>query len=173
MEEQMKSLVNILKERINYNLQIIKENEENIRKILSQPVSNERSELLKEKFNINKKLLEENHDSLVIELQLINYLGKFREILKHQTNNNQLSNEVNNEIDNLANEEYLNESNSEQIEKSGDTQLLNLTILGEIPFNSEHPRFNDEVFFENLLENYKSTENYEMCSHLLRIKGRK
>jgi len=92
MEEQMKLMVNMLKERIKHNLQIIKKNEEEIRSILSQPVSNNRSELLKDRFDTNRVLLEENHDSLAIELQMINYMIKFQSVLKQQPNRIQSSN---------------------------------------------------------------------------------
>lgn len=173
MEEQMKLMIDLLKERIKSNLQIIGKNEENIRGILLQPVSNERSALLKENFNINRKLLEENRDSLSVELQLINYLGKFREALKHQNKNRQSLSEIDDEINNLENESYQNDDNSLMDEINEDVDILNLTLLGEIPFNSNHPKFNDEEFFESLLERYKQTENYEMCSYILGIKGRK
>jgi hypothetical protein len=174
MNEQMKILINLLKERIGHNLQVIRKNEEIIRMILTQPVSNERSEQLKENFSINRKLLEENQDSLNIELQLINYLGKFKEVLKHQANNKKSSGDVNNDIDSSAREKYLNDDDPEEFENNdADDDLLNLTIRGDISFNTDHPRFDDEEFFENLIEYYKEVENYEMCSHLLKIKGRK
>jgi len=112
MEEQMKLIVNMLKERINNNLQIIKKNEAIVRKIMLLPVSNERSELLKENFDINRKLLDENHDSLIIEFKLINYLGKFREALKHQTNSNQ-SSQATDDNEGSENDRLMNESSHE------------------------------------------------------------
>jgi len=165
-------MVNMLKERINNNLQIIKKNEEIVRKIMLLPVSNERSELLKENFDINRKLLDENHDSLIIELKLINYLGKFREALKHQTNMNQ-SSQTGDDNEASENDRLMIESSHELKENSNDNEILDSTILGEIPFNSNHPKFFDEEFFEVLFETHKHNENYEMCSHLLKIKRKK
>lgn len=173
MEEQMKVVVNMLKERVKQNLQVIKKNEEVIRNILSQPISNERSKLLKENFSINRKLLEENNDSLSIEIQIINYLGKFREVLKHQSNNTQAINGTINKNDDFESEVFQNENKPEQLENIEVVDLLNLTLSGEIQFNSKHPKFNDEEFFEALLDGYKQTENYEMCSSLLKTKGKK
>jgi len=167
MEEQMKLMVNMLKERIKHNLQIIKKNEEEIRSILSQPVSNNRSELLKDRFDTNRVLLEENHDSLAIELQMINYMIKFKSVLKQQPNRIQSSSF----IDDSANSQNENEVSEVQEEVHNEQDILNLTISGDLPFNSSHPMFDDEDFFDNLLDAYKQSENYEMCSQILKVKG--
>ncbi len=165
MEEQMKLIVEMLKDRIKYNLQIIRKNEEIIRSILSEPVSNERSKLLKENFSINRKLLEENNDSLALEVQIINYLGKFHDVLK------QKNIKTNNETNNFESESFHNESKSEQLIENEGINLFNLTLSGDIPYNIEHPKFYDEGFFQSLFERFKLTENYEMCSYLLKVKG--
>ena len=171
MQEQMKILVNMLKERINSNLQIIKKRKENIRKILLQPLSDARTKLLKDSFGFNRKLLAENQESLVIELQLIKYIGKHKEVIWTQTQNNQSSTQSHkDDIDGFLIEMALGKSDNNQIEE---VDLLSLTLLGEIPFNASHPRFNDENFIEELLENYKQSENYEMCSLLLKQKGKR
>ncbi len=167
MEEQMKLMVNMLKERIKHNLQIIKKNEEEIRSILSQPVSNNRSELLKERFDTNRVLLEENHDSLAIELQMINYLIKFKSVLKQQPNRIQSSNF----IEDSASSQNENEASEVQVDTQNEQDILILTISGDLPFNSSHPMFDDEDFFDNLLDAYKQSENYEMCSQILKVKG--
>jgi hypothetical protein len=167
MEEQMKLMVNMLKERIKHNLQIIKKNEEEIRSILSQPVSNNRSELLKDRFDTNRVLLEENHDSLAIELQMINYMIKFKSVLKQQPNRIQSSSF----IDDSANSQNENEVSEVQEEVHNEQDILSLTISGDLPFNSSHPMFDDEDFFDNLLDAYKQSENYEMCSQILKVKG--
>jgi len=170
MDEQMRILVNMLKDRINENLKVIKKNEEHIRIILTQPVSTERSALLAESFSVNKKRLAENHDSLNLELQLINYLSKFKEVMKHQNNNDQLSKPDNDNFD-LSNSP--DDSNEVQSIDNENDDLLNQTLNGELVFNSSHPKFNDEDFFFELFENYKRIENYEMCSVLLKMKGNK
>jgi hypothetical protein len=170
MNEQMKLLVNMLKERIIFNLQIIKKNEENIRKILLQPLSDERTKLLKDSFGFNRKLLEENQESLAIELQLIKYIGKHKEMIWTQTQNSPSTNQSTKQENDFITENIESKNDNDQME---DEDLLNLTLLGEIPFNARHPRFNDEKFTEELLENYKQSENYEMCSHLLKLKGKR
>ncbi len=173
MEEQMKLMVDMIKERIKFNLQIIRKNEETIRSILSQPVSNERSKLLKVNFSINRKLLEENNDSLNIEIQLINFISKYREVLKHEKKNIQSSGILNSETPSFDSESFQNDNNQEQLEENDESNLLNLTLTGETPFNSSHPKFNDKEFFETLLDAYKQKENYEICSYLLKVKGKK
>ncbi|MHC1705366.1 MAG: hypothetical protein AB9846_15780 [Tenuifilaceae bacterium] len=170
MDEQMKILVNMLKERISNNLKVIKNEEEHIRIILTQPVSSERSALLAASFSVNKKLLAENHDSLNLELQLINYLSKFKEVMKHQNNNNQSSNTDNDKFD-LSN--FSDDSKEDQSIDNENNDLLNQTLNGELAFNSSHPKFNDEDFFFELFENFKRIENYEMCSFLLKMKEKK
>lgn len=166
----MKLLVNMLKERIIFNLQIIKKNEENIRKILLQPLSDERTKLLKDSFGFNRKLLEENQESLAIELQLIKYIGKHKEMIWTQTQKSHSTNQSIKQENDFITENIESKSENDQME---DEDLLNLTLLGEIPYNASHPRFNDEKFTEELLENYKQSENYEMCSHLLKLKGKR
>ena len=167
MNEQMKLLVNMLKDRIIFNLQIIKKNEENIRKILLQPLSDERTKLLKDNFGFNRKLLEENQESLAIELQLIKYIAKYKEMIWTQTQNSQSINQSTKEDNDFLAENIESKSDNNQME---DEDLLSLTLLGEIPYNASHPRFNDGKFTDELLENYKQSENYEMCSVLLKLR---
>lgn len=163
----MKLMINMLKERIKHNLQIIKKNEEEIRSILNLPLSNERSELLKERFGVNRKLLDENHDSLAIELQMINYMIKFKDVLKHQAKGIESSNFIDNP------NEYQENSYEEQPSTSVESSILELTVNGAIPFNASHPKFNDDDFFDDLLEVYTQSENYEMCSQMLKMKSNK
>ena len=167
MDEQMRILVNMLKESVSNNLHIIKQNELQIRSILQQPISAERSSLLAEKFNLNKKLLEENHDSLNLELQIINYLNKYRELIKQNSKTDEyLSDQSKDDAtESFEQDDAINENHSDD--------LLALTFKGEIPFNSLHPKFNDDEFFNTLLERYKQSENYEMCSMLVKLKGKK
>ncbi len=166
MEEQMKLMINMLKERIKHNLQIIKKNEEEVRSILNLPLSNERSELLQERFGENRKMLDENHDSLAIELQMINYMIKFKDVLKHQAKEIESSNFIENS------NEY-QDNNLEEQPINIESKILELTVNGAIPYNASHPNFNDNEFYDNLLEAYTQAENYEMCSQMLKMKSNK
>ncbi|HCT29831.1 MAG TPA: hypothetical protein DIW31_03650 [Bacteroidales bacterium] len=181
MEEQMKLMINMLKERIKHNLQIIKKNEAEIRGILTQPVSNKRSEILKEMFHTNRILLDENQDSLAIELQIINFIVKFKRTLKHQANNVQSTKFIENS-NTISKADAINEEQpdkqeqddtQEQVDAHEELDLLSLTVMGNLPYNQSHPLFNDEDFFEDLMESFKQLENYEMCSEILRVKGRR
>lgn len=168
MEEQMKLTVNLLKERINYNLQIIRRNEEAIQNVLSQPISNERTNLLNEKISINRKLQEENDNSKAIEIQITNYLNKYSEVLKQK--NVKSSGNANNETSSLESFSFQIKSKSEQLIENEGVNLFNLTLSGDIPFDIKHPKFYDEKFYNLLFECFKLRENYEMCAHLLKVK---
>lgn len=172
MDQQMKLLVSMLKEIVTNNLQIIKKNEENIRRILTLPVSIERSNLLAENFNINRRLLEENHDSLNLELQVINYLNKFKDKMKHQPNNQSIEQDFNDENLNQQSSEIIGNTEHDP-ESISDEDILRLTLSGKIAFDVSHPFYRDEDFLDELLEGYKKVENYEMCSTLMKIKERR
>ena len=47
---------------------------------------------------------------------------------------------------------------------------FDLTVNGAMEFDSNHPYFNDEVFYKELFEYFKDEELYEKCSELLKIK---
>ena len=51
-----------------------------------------------------------------------------------------------------------------------DIDYFELTINGCIPFDEEHPLYNNSDFFEQLLQHYQDVENYEMCGTLLKRK---
>jgi len=54
--------------------------------------------------------------------------------------------------------------------KQTTNNLFDLTISGEQPFNSFHPLFNDEEFFDKPLDYYLQNEMYEVCAQLKKIK---
>lgn len=178
MREEMKKIVEQLRERISSNLEVIKSNELKIKQLLLEPVSPQRTELLSALFNTNRQLLEENHDSLNLQLKMINYIGKYSEQPKYHG------------VDDSNPESQLGpeETPSEGPPQTGHSQpetpsaeasapirpltdLLLATIRGEIVFDSHHPRFDDMDFFNNLLDSYIKEENYEMCSYLMKVKG--
>lgn len=155
MYQHLIQTVNMLKERVKENLSIIDENEKIVRRILKEKPSDDRSIRLDELYQENKALLDENNASIKLQLQLSKFIEKFREELTSSENDTSYieqkksSNDVKNYE--LSREDY-----------------LDLTLSGEIQYNKKHPYFEDEDFFNSLLEYYQSVEDYETCSLLMK-----
>ena len=162
MKEHLKKTIEFLKKRVQHNLKIIHANEKNVRNILQEPVSSSRSERLEEKFNINKRMLEENNDSIKIQLSIIRFLDKFSNELEDYIKKLETENEKNNIAQNI-----IEEKNDSDVENLSRDDYFELTINNSIEFDQKHPFFDDEEFFNQLLEYYSNIENYEMCSKLI------
>ena len=154
MLTQLRQTVEELKSRVQNNLDIINKNEKIVNELLEEPVSNERTQKLEEKYEENKKLLKENNDSIKIQLQL----SKFIETYKNEL-------------------EEPEEKQGDTIESPIETEapltkndIFDLTINKELQFDENHPYFNDEEFFNELMDHFSSVEDYEMCSFLLENK---
>jgi len=172
MNEQIILWVEVLKNRINQNFEIIKENEEVIKNLIMQSSITNRSELISKSYNINHKLKDEIQDLTRIQVELVNYLNKFKEVLKNHTNEqSEPSNSDENENPLSNNIEHVDYSISFDDEKVDDELIFTQTIMGDLIFESSHPKFFDEVFFKKLLNHYTEYEYYEMCSLLLKLKG--
>ncbi|NOU19011.1 MAG: hypothetical protein HOO91_15755 [Bacteroidales bacterium] len=173
MNEQIILLVNMLKERINQNFKIIRENEEVIKNILIQPLVENRSELISKSYNINRQLRDENRDMLRIQVELVNYLKKLKEVYKSNTNDINVRNASIDDDASMNTDQNVEYSFSINDENNDDDLVFSQTISGELIFESSHPKFNDESFFLRLINYYKESEYYEMCSLLLKLKGKK
>lgn len=146
MKDLMQQTIKVLKEKVNNNLEIIKENQIQIKEILKEPFSEDRSKRLKEKYDINKSLLMENNDFINIQLTLINFIDKYK--------NSMVMAQVGNGRNQAVQVDY-----------------FEATVSGDMPFDQNHPLYNDENFFGKLMEHFQTAENYEMCSKLLRTKN--
>lgn len=148
MKDLMQKTIELLKTRVNRNLEIIRQNQKVIKEILKEPVSDQRTEKLKAKYDLNKELLLENNDFINIQLTLINFIDKYKNSMVLAGNS-----------DGQANKH-----------KSENKDYFELTVNGEIPFDTNHPMFRDDHFFAKLLKYYQDNEEYEMCQNLLDIK---
>ncbi len=146
IKDMIEGTIGILKTRVNSNLDIIKKNQKKIKNILQEPVSGDRTKKLEQESAINKKLLSENHDFINMQLTLINFMEKYRDTL------NQLDVGV----------ELFNDD---------DIDYFEMTIEGRIPFSKNHPKFDDNDFFEKLIAYYTEHEDYETCARLMQQKG--
>jgi hypothetical protein len=174
MNEQINTLADMIKERINQNYEIIKENEEVIKNLIIHSKIDNRSELITKSFNLNIKLKAESVELINIHLQLVNYLSKFKEVLENQAQKaSNIYNNIEGEINASDSIEPIDYSISFSDENIDEEQIFTQTIEGELIFESSHPRFYDQNFFIRLLNYYKDSENYEMCSLLLLLKGKK
>jgi len=158
MVENLKSSIEILKQRVLFNLDLITQNETKIKEILKEPVSEIRSKKLNKRFNFNKKMLKENNDALKLQKDMIKFIESYHNEIdeypeirdaKRKSSNKTIPE---NQIVDIKKEDY-----------------LDLTINGAIDFDKQHPYFKDEDFFNELLSYFTEIEDYEMCSKLTNL----
>jgi hypothetical protein len=148
MKEMMRRTIETLKEKVKENLMNIQNNQKEIRELLKEPVSNERSEKLEQRYALNKVLLAENNDFINVQLTLTNFIDKYNntDVFEHA------------KVENKA--VCLSES-----------ECFTKTVNGDLPYNHQHPLYNDENFFQKLLAHYQTVEDYETCSRLMNEKN--
>ncbi|MFC2096204.1 hypothetical protein ACFLQ3_00725 [Bacteroidota bacterium] len=155
MMESLKNSVEILKNRIRANLELIHQNELRIKKILKEPVSEIRSKKLDRKFNVNKKILNENKDALKLQREVMKFIetyqNNFNDFIELLESSNDYSKAI------------ISEENTTSISRD---DYIELTIKGAVKFDNKHPYYNDESFLNDLLSYFISIEDYEMCSRL-------
>jgi len=153
MFEVFKNNIDVLKKRVQFNLEIIAKNELRIKELLNEPVSKERAKKLNERFDFNNNLLEENQDALKIQKSLIDFMEK------HKIDMDDTFHLISDYDDSIANVDLEKED------------YFDLTINGALDFDKRHPYYKDENFILELIKYFTEVENYEMCSKLVR--GRK
>ncbi|MCG8410137.1 MAG: hypothetical protein MI739_02510 [Bacteroidales bacterium] len=152
MFEILKSSIDALKKKVQNNLDLITQSEKQIRELLKEPMSKERSNKLNQQFDYNAKLLEENKEALAVQRKLINFLKKYKIELDAVSDIFEDDDDAYSVVlqNNLNRDEY-----------------MDLTKNEIVDFNKKHPYFNDESFLNELLEHFSKSENYEMCAKLI------
>ena len=146
MKEKMYKAVDVLKARVNYNLEKIRENEKIIKGLVDiKSKSNEENNKLIECFNENKILLAENKEAINIQMNIIQFITQFRK--------------------NWENEKFANILLALDL---SDEDIFDHTVEGKLPFNEKHPKFGDKNFLNRLIEYYTVREDYEMCDFLMK-----
>ncbi len=145
MKELIQRAITILKLHVKNNLEVINQNQSKIKEILKAPASSERSVNFEKHYEVNKNLLSENNDFINVQLTLINFLEKYK--------NTPILQEVQPLVD-------ITSVNDEE-------EIFTLTVAGSLPFDKDHPNYNDEPFFIKLLDYYQEREEYEKCHNLL------
>ncbi len=151
MKALIQRTIEILKKRVKENLDTINQNQSEIRQLLTQPLSAERTYYIDKHYDINKVLLSENNDFINLQVTLLNFMEKYRDFP-------------------ILDEEELPEMKPEFF--MDDQELFELTIQDKLAFNITHPKFDDEEFFQRLLSYYSTLEAYEKCNTLLKTKER-
>jgi hypothetical protein len=151
MKALIQRTIEILKKRVKENLDTINQNQSEIRQLLTQPLSAERTYYIEKHYDINKVLLSENNDFISLQVTLLNFIEKYRDF------------------------PILDEDEPPEMKPEffmDDHELFELTVQDKLAFNITHPKFEDEEFFQKLLGYYSELEAYEKCNALLKTKER-
>ena len=146
MNSLVKKILDALKDHVEQNNQEIKLNQEEINKILSEPSVSNKEELDYKKL-LNKELFSENEDFITMQIQLTEFMEKFGHLFSDE------------DLD----EEYSDEISDDEM------PYFNMTISGQLDFNTSHPQYNNPDFFRKLLSYYEEIEDYEKCDELIKI----
>jgi hypothetical protein len=161
----LRATIEEMKNKVQFNLNKIHENERMIRELLKKPVSTSRSEQLEEKFSLNKEMLRENKDAIKIQLSLVQFLNEYRDSLgEYEKRTDQIVAEVEKE----TTENKVKEQEDEAVEMQ---RIFNLTVAGELPYDEHHPFYEDTAFIDHLLEHYQEHEEYEKCAPLVEMRN--
>lgn len=150
MKALIQRTIDLLKKRVKDNLETLNQNQTRLNEILNQPVSAERTYHVEKNYEANKALLTENNDFISLQLSLLNFIEKYKDALEFREEE---------EFFELNPLNFLDEE-----------ALFELTVQDKLDYNTSHPKFEDESFFNKLLTFYASVEAYEKCKAILGIK---
>jgi len=150
MRDLIQKTIDVLKIRVKNNLDKINKNQKEIKKLLAQPNSSERAMDFDRYYGANKTLLQENNDYINIQLTLINFLEKYKGTAVLDENIPVV----------------------DIFSISDDVEVLDLTLKGVVPFDENHPRFNDLDFIDKMIAHYETVEEYEKCQELFDLKSK-
>jgi len=150
MKALLHRVIEILKKKVKENLDTINHNQSEIRQLLKQPLSAERTYHIEKHYDVNKVLIHENNDFISLQVTLMKFLEKYKDAPLMEEE----------EMPELTPELFLD-----------DHELFELTIQGKLTFDLTHPRFEDAEFFNKLLRYYSANEAYEKCNALLKMKN--
>jgi len=148
MNKLIHKLLSVLKEHVNQNNNDIQLNQDEINKLLSENLMQPRKKDLDDMYLLNKQLLDENSDFVQMQLELAEFLKKYRHLFP----------------------ETSSEIQGNQAEPNDSQKLFVQTINGKLKFDSAHPQYNNPRFFQELLKYYEINENYEMCDRLMKLR---
>ncbi len=150
MRELIQKTIDVLKLKVKKNLKVIHENQKQIKQILASPNTGERAIEYEKCYSVNKKLLQENNDYINVQLTLINFLDKYK--------------------DTAVLDDSLPVVDIYSI--TDEIEVLDLTIKGIIVFDENHPKYNDPEFIDKMISHFETTEEYEKCQKLIKLKSK-
>lgn len=148
MKKLIEHMIELLKSQVKHNLLIINQNENIIRDLSNHSGSAGQMTAYEKYYEENKSLLAENNDYTNLQLNLLQFLNKYRH------------------------SELLNDAQSldEVDTKQDPAYVFELTVTGKIPFNQRHPFFENHDFFSQLLTHFEKNEEYEKCKELIEVR---
>ena len=176
MIEQLWKTIELLRQHIQKNLNLIHINERDIKEFLEEPVSESRSLKLKLKFQENKLFLIENNDFIRLQLYTIQLINKYRKKFGDYNESEQINEESISEnisISGSGSQIVQQTPVKEELKTYTREEIFELTISGDILFDYLHPFIDDNDFFNELMEYFIKIEDYEMCKRLKSIKKEK
>jgi hypothetical protein len=63
------------------------------------------------------------------------------------------------------------DKNIADVDMNNDIDYFQLTVDGIVDFDEKHPFFEDENFFNMLLEHFRNIEDYDYCDYLIKLKN--
>ena len=153
MFDLLKSTLDELKKRVQFNTEILDKSEKKIQQLLKEPVSEKRTLKLNKRFDFNKKLLDETKDVLALQKRLMSFLEKYNP-------------ETEDADKVIITPQDRCDAPPLQISRE---EYLELTIDQMVEFNRAHPYFNDKDFVRELIVHYSEIEDYEMCAKITNV----
>lgn len=173
----LKDTIDVLRIRFKSNLEIIKENNKNVKDIIKNEKStNQRGYNISNRHNLSKNIILENKDNLELQNNILNFISKYKDNMSFKEKLYEIKNWEKSLIEN--DKENIPENNkNENINKNLDCndieiykEKLNNIIQGKEIFNDKHPCFNHNDFFDDVLSYYIEIEEYIMCDKLIKLK---
>lgn len=142
MNREIHILLRFLKDHVSQNSREIRLIREDIDRLLSEPGFKDSNSVIESWQKQHKQLQEENDDFILMQKDLLSFVEKYKHIFPPDTPGP-------------------HETHS----------ILEQTLTGVIKFDPSHPEFHNPGFFRELLDYYKSREDYEMCQKLLKTRN--
>ena len=169
MIEQLLKSIELLRNHVKNNLNLINKNDRDVQELLQETVSDSRSQKLKVKFQENKLLLLENNDFIRLQLYTIQLINKYRKKFGDYNEGEQINEEsISENISISGSDSQIVQQTPVKEEPKVYTreEVFELTISGDIQFDYLHPFIDDNDFFDELMEYYIRIEDYETCKRL-------
>ncbi len=196
MKTIMNQLLEALRERVAQNLATIRQNEVEIKKILAEPLSNQRTYNLNNRYKLSKEILHENKENIEMQNKIIVFLSTYKDVPEYTKNLNTINSfeqevketqqndfeKINTWVNQgLSRDKSAKEMPVQKIEKQTEEKIdkkdekiaesiFELTVKGDLVYNKVHPLYNNNEFYDRLLDYHTQREEYEVCAQLVKTR---